>query len=117
MINKTERFLNWLAPSFQGENNTSSSRRVTAFWFVVLSTQNLFLYQVLIAFIITMKVPVDDKILELIEKVKEMQVLLLAMVLLLLGILTIQHIIQLKNGKTNGSTIPNPKNDQASNVG
>ena len=90
-------FLNWLKKSAQGVNNTASSRRLSAFWFVVLTTLNTWNIQLLTSLILGNKENTNEKMFILLDKLITLEYILCGMILILLGLITIQQIINFKN--------------------
>lgn len=105
-----ERFIKWIAPSFQGSRQTSSSRRVTAF-----SVLSLFALGHGVYFYLVVDMDCNDKAEVIIAALDKMTWLLavdVLFILLLFGIVTAQHVVALAKHKYNSD---DNKSDEHSN--
>ena len=90
-------FINWIAPSFQGGNNTSSSRRVSAFFIMFLfgAGHAIYFYKV-------MQDCASDSNEVTLKALDQLLYLLITdtvFVLMLFGIVTAQHIVSISKSK------------------
>lgn len=89
-----KKFLNWnwVKNSFEGNNNTASSRRLTTFWFVVLVTLNT-VGMIAMAYIVVLTKDISaGKSIEAMSKLIELQIILCSMVLLLAAIVSVTDL-------------------------
>jgi len=103
----------WFLNSFSGENKGVSSRRLTAFWFVVMYTV-IVDATLLITFLILKKTfePTPEKLEFVKDILIDSQYIACGMILLLLGIITIQQIIDFKTLAKTQTPPQNQKEDE-----
>lgn len=93
-------FWNWIKASAEGNNQTASSRRLTAFQYVVLSSLQLAALNVLIYLMILRLEVITNQQIDLVWVGVWLYSITNLMVLLPLGLISIQQIIELKNSFT-----------------
>jgi ABC-type nickel/cobalt efflux system permease component RcnA len=99
MKNAVVKILEWLKSSF-GEGN-ASSRRLTAFWYTVLVTIDVFITIILASIVIIKQMTVDARAFDALEYIA---IALITGTAALLGITTWQNIAQLKKDKNEKTT-------------
>ncbi len=91
------KFLNWFKKSFDATASDVSSRRLTAFWFVVLQTSIVNVVILIVLLIVTKTVDINRDKLDFIKSMlTDTQYISCGMILLLSGIVTVQQIIDFK---------------------
>lgn len=90
-----KKFIDWLLPSLQGNNGTSSSRRLTAFWFVILATITCFSIIVLAYLMVLLETKIEQIDIETLEVLTDLFIYITITVLTLFGIVTVQNISQM----------------------
>jgi len=110
-----KKIINWLRGSLEDGGGKSSSRKLTAFWFVVLSTIDLFsmiLFGYLVSF---QEITIDkDRLGRVYENMEYLFIFCNGMILILFGILTVQNIIYLV-GLIKGGKLKNEKDSNINN--
>lgn len=87
---------NAFASTLKGNDGKISSRKTTAFWFVILATADVVCVLVMIWLALFRQVPLTEYTIKLLGISVDMLMVICAMILLLFGIVTIQQIQNLK---------------------
>ncbi len=103
----------WIAlrHTLEGDDGKISIKRILVYWFTILATINALSIKAIVWIAVTKNINCDTTDIAFLEKLISLQLILCGMVLLLLGIVSMQQIIQFKNGP--GGPPPDDKHNDA----